>query len=94
MLVFPRGAAYALPQLQKAGHDDLTNPNPNPNPNPSPSPNPNPDPNPNPNPNPSPIPILPTDNPNSGGLRRTLDASADRATVRTQLPGVCLQARA
>lgn len=44
LLVFPRGAAYALPQLQKAGYDVLT-----------------------------------------------LDATADRATVRSQLPGVCLQ---
>jgi len=44
LLVFPRGAAYALPQLQKAGYDVLT-----------------------------------------------LDDSADRATVRSQYPGACLQ---
>jgi uroporphyrinogen-III decarboxylase len=44
LLVFPRGAAYALPQLQKAGYDVLT-----------------------------------------------LDASANRATVRGELPGACLQ---
>jgi len=44
LLVFPRGAAYALPQLQKAGYDVLT-----------------------------------------------LDDTANRATVRSELPGVCLQ---
>lgn len=44
LLVFPRGAAYALPQLQAAGYDVLT-----------------------------------------------LDSTADRAAVRSQLPGVCLQ---
>jgi len=44
MLVFPRGAAYALPQLQEAGYDVLT-----------------------------------------------LDDTAERQSVRAQLPGVCLQ---